>query len=57
MERLLIDGGTVLSGELRASGAKNSALKMTVLKTMHHKKMPTTSPMKTGDKSMTVAKT
>ena len=28
MERLLIDGGTVLSGELRASGAKNSALKM-----------------------------
>ena len=28
MERLLIDGGAVLSGELRASGAKNSALKM-----------------------------
>ena len=28
MERLLIDGGAVLSGELKASGAKNSALKM-----------------------------
>ncbi|MBA58394.1 MAG: UDP-N-acetylglucosamine 1-carboxyvinyltransferase [Gammaproteobacteria bacterium] len=28
MDRLLIDGGAVLSGELRASGAKNSALKM-----------------------------
>ena len=28
MDRLLIRGGTVLSGELRASGAKNSALKM-----------------------------
>jgi len=28
MDRLLIQGGAVLSGELRASGAKNSALKM-----------------------------
>lgn len=28
MDRLLIRGGTVLSGEVRASGAKNSALKM-----------------------------
>ena len=28
MDRLLIKGGTVLEGELRASGAKNSALKM-----------------------------
>lgn len=28
MDRLLIQGGSVLSGELRASGAKNSALKM-----------------------------
>ncbi|MGI9323021.1 MAG: UDP-N-acetylglucosamine 1-carboxyvinyltransferase, partial [Pseudomonadales bacterium] len=28
MDRLLIKGGTVLNGELRASGAKNSALKM-----------------------------
>ena len=28
MDRLLIEGGTVLDGELRASGAKNSALKM-----------------------------
>ncbi len=28
MDRLLIRGGTVLGGELRASGAKNSALKM-----------------------------
>lgn len=28
MDRLLIKGGTALSGELRASGAKNSALKM-----------------------------
>ena len=28
MDRLLIQGGSVLQGELRASGAKNSALKM-----------------------------
>jgi UDP-N-acetylglucosamine 1-carboxyvinyltransferase len=28
MDRLLIEGGAVLKGELRASGAKNSALKM-----------------------------
>lgn len=28
MDRLLIEGGAVLSGELRASGAKNSALKI-----------------------------
>lgn len=28
MDRLLIQGGSVLKGELRASGAKNSALKM-----------------------------
>ena len=28
MDRLLIQGGAVLRGELRASGAKNSALKM-----------------------------
>ena len=28
MDRLLIKGGAVLEGELRASGAKNSALKM-----------------------------
>lgn len=28
MDRLLIQGGAVLNGELRASGAKNSALKM-----------------------------
>lgn len=28
MDRLLIEGGTTLQGELRASGAKNSALKM-----------------------------
>jgi len=28
MDRLLIEGGAVLDGELRASGAKNSALKM-----------------------------
>ncbi|MGB1686363.1 MAG: UDP-N-acetylglucosamine 1-carboxyvinyltransferase [Pseudomonadales bacterium] len=28
MDRLLIEGGTVLDGELRASGAENSALKM-----------------------------
>ena len=28
MDRLLIKGGAMLDGELRASGAKNSALKM-----------------------------